>query len=225
MRINIKEVFKNYLPDSEIYIIAGGASMDYIDPSFFDNKITIGVNESFRKYKNCNFYLRKDGRVYQGFDIFDHIKTVSPKSKLIVSDYYGGAIEWPKNEWPEETMDYYYFEHVASHGEMDFSVLEKDEDKLVMGIGICAIAIHFAAYMGAKNIILCGNDTGFIDNKDYFAEYGTYECPTSHTGTLSWTKDQTETVAQHFRNKGLNIVSINPFVNFQLEGHYFTTNK
>jgi hypothetical protein len=222
MRRNVTE-FKDIHKGKDMWVICGGASMDYVQPSFFDGKITMAIGEAFRKYKNMTYYLRKDGRAYQGFDIFDDVIKNSPDSKIIFSDYHGCAYEWGKNEWTDEEapIDYWYFEHEPTHGELPANWNEI-EGKFAACISNAAIATHLCAYMGAKNIIIGGNDTVFFDGKDYFKEYGVYDCPTSHIHTLNWGYGQTLEVVKYFRAKGINIIGLNPFVDLRLEGHYTT---
>lgn len=223
MRINFKEMKDVYKDlNIDMWIIAPGPSMNYVKPEFFNNKITMGINETFTKFKNCVYYLRKDGRCWQGRDVIEHIKNVSPKSKLIVSDYQGCAYEWGHNDFDTD-LDYYYFEHPASHGEITEGILDNMEGQFCNGIGIVGIAIHLSVFMGFKNIIICGNDNVFFDDKDYFDNYcDTYECPTGHTATIRWAGGQAEEVARHFRSKGINIHGFNPWINFLLENHIYS---
>ena len=51
--------YKNIHKDETIYIVASGKSVDYLNSSFFLNKITIGINQSYKKYVP-NYLLRKD---------------------------------------------------------------------------------------------------------------------------------------------------------------------
>ena len=41
--------YKNIHKDKDIYVIGSGSSCDFIDNSFFDNKITIGINQVYKK--------------------------------------------------------------------------------------------------------------------------------------------------------------------------------
>ena len=41
---------RNIHKGQDIWIIGAGSSMDYVDPSFFENKITIGVNQMFQYF-------------------------------------------------------------------------------------------------------------------------------------------------------------------------------
>jgi len=227
-RINVKDSFKNIHEGKDIWIIGGGASLNYVNPSFFDNKITIGLNQAFTKFKYCTYYMKKDGAEWQGRNILEHIKEVSPESKLIMSDYVGCAKEWGHNDFSNIdwfNVDYYYFDHPCGHGEMDESVLPKviEEGIFPNGISLTAIATAMAVFMGAKNIIICGNDECFLDGKDYFDEYvDKFECNLDHKSCLLWTGGQTTACVNYFRNLGYNIVGLNPFVNLLFEGHIYT---
>jgi hypothetical protein len=53
------EKFKNKYLNKDIYIIGSGKSIDFIDKSFFDNKITIGINQVY-KYIEPTYLVRKE---------------------------------------------------------------------------------------------------------------------------------------------------------------------
>lgn len=55
-----------YNEGKDIYIIASGKSIDYIDNDFYDSKITIGVNRVSKKLK-CNYYVMKECLDYSKF--------------------------------------------------------------------------------------------------------------------------------------------------------------
>jgi hypothetical protein len=221
-RRNFKEL-KQAHPNSDFWIIAGGASLNYVDPSFFEGKLTMGLNESFIKYQKCTYYAKKDGSGWQGRDVLDHIRNKGSVSKLIVSDYRGCAKEWGHNEFNVD-FDYWFFEHPCGHGELDESVLPKSlaEGVFPNGIGMTGIAISLAAYLGARNIICCGNDAVLLDGKDYFDGYAdSYQCPMSHRDTLNWGNGQNVTIANYYRKIGINVHALNPFINLRLEGHTY----
>ncbi len=86
-------------------------------------------------------------------------------------------------------------------------------------------AIHMAAYMGAKNIILCGHDCGMLDGKNNLNGY--YENLSNRTiewysSYLKKIEDQTVQVKKKMKEiYGCNVYSLNPFVSLNLEGHKF----
>jgi hypothetical protein len=57
--------FKNLHKGEDIYVIASGKSVDFIDNSFFENKITIGINQVYKKIKT-KYLLRKEYNLIKG---------------------------------------------------------------------------------------------------------------------------------------------------------------
>jgi len=209
----------------DVWIIGSGSSMDYIDPSFFDNKITIGANEAYKKYEHCSYNFMIDNG---GIDIprtkipleeiIEYVETKSPSSKVVVSEYDCGVLLRAKNEH-DTTTDYWYFETLDTQcTPVDYSVL--GTDKLIVGASVITSALHFAAYLGAKNIILCGCDCGYIDNKCHLEEYGPVkeETPTWLEGINAQNIKTRDAILDKF---DINIHSLNPFINLGLEGHKY----
>ena len=48
----------------DIYVIGSGPSCNFIDASFFDNKISVGTNQTYRKFKS-NYIVRKEHKLLQ----------------------------------------------------------------------------------------------------------------------------------------------------------------
>ena len=91
-------------------------------------------------------------------------------------------------------------------------------------------AIHLAAYMGAKNIILVGHDCGTINGECNFKGYHNNETyKIAHAkgkdDYVLWLKkieDNTIRLKKLLIEKyGCNIYSLNPFINFNLEGNVY----
>lgn len=106
-----------------------------------------------------------------------------------------------------------------------------DDNKLVIGSSTIATGIHLGAYMGAKNIILIGHDCGTLDGEPNFNGYhtdSTYKIAHKNgkTDYIKWLKkieEQTITLKKLLKKKyGCNIYSLNPFINFGLEGHVYS---
>lgn len=217
---NIKEL-KNKHKGEDIYVIAAGASLDFIDASFFENKTTIGVNQVFKKIK-CNYLVRKEKSKLE--------ESVKTGSTVIISKWDSGDINKGKqllNIKDISIQNFYFFEHLDNgHTKIDFSIL--GSDKIIVSFSTITSAIHIAAYLGAKNIIIVSHDCGSLDDKFVFTDYYTSldETPWKHWEQYkNWLKIienqtiQTKKELQKFY--GCNIHSLNPFINFNLEGHKF----
>lgn len=197
----------------DIYVVASGASADFIDQSFFDNKIAIGVNEVWKRFYNLDYVVRKESRR------MDEAISASRQFgfKTIASAHNCGMLKYAKNEGAD-----YVFEHLDNALEIiDLSVI--GTDKIVVSYSTITSAIHVAAYMGAANIILVGHDCGTLDGKTNIAGYAE-----SIAGARFYreflTVIEPQTLALRAKLKevyGCNLYSLNPFVNFGLEGHEY----
>lgn len=197
----------------DIYVVASGASADFIDQSFFDNKIAIGVNEVWKRFYNLDYVVRKESRR------MDEAISASRQFgfKTIASAHNCGTLKYAKNEGAD-----YVFEHLDNALEIiDLSVI--GTDKIVVSYSTITSAIHVAAYMGAANIILVGHDCGTLDGKTNIAGYAE-----SIAGARFYreflTVIEPQTLALRAKLKevyGCNLYSLNPFVNFGLEGHEY----
>jgi hypothetical protein len=216
--------FKGIHKGLDIWVIAAGPSMNYVDSSFFENKITIGINRVSMKF-NCDYLVAKDGR---GFELIS--ETIQEKTKLILSKHESGNLHQDRNSIDG---DFWIFDHPSKPQEQpELSCLTPDSDKIVVSYSTITSGIHLAAYMGAKNIIICGHDCGTIDGQSTLKDY--YKTIRQHHGSdeayvrwLSQIENHTASVCHVItRNFGCNIHSLNPFINLNLEGHrYVASNK
>lgn len=217
---SIKEL-KDIHRDEDIYVVAAGASLDFIDESFFDGKIVIGINQVYKKLR-CDYLIRKE------------IKFIKPSlatgAKVIISEYdsgniYRGDEALNTNKIQHENL--YYFEHLENeHNKVDTSVI--GTDKLVVSYSTITSAIHLAAYMGAYNIYIVGHDCGSINGKLTFKGYydSINDTPWQNWEQYkAWLKViESQTIAVRNKLKEVyecNIVSINPFVSLNLENNLF----
>jgi len=221
--MNVKEL-KNIHTGADIWILAAGPSLNYVKNDFFDNKVTIGVNRVCNFF-TCDYVVAKDGRG------FGKIKeSLNGKdTKIVLSQHESGNLWQPKNSLD---IPHYTFEHPPKPAEApDLDCIRNKEDKIVVSYSTITSAIHLAAYMGAKNIIICGHDCGTIDNKSTIDEY--YSEIKPHQGSvqgyvnwLSEIENHTTAVSQVLMDTyGVNIHSLNPFINFNLEGHSYNPSK
>ena len=124
------------------------------------------------------------------------------------------------------------FEHDENqwHKNIDL-VLPSADHKLVVSYSTITTAIHLAAYMGAKNILIVGHDCGTLDGECNFEGYhtdATYKIawPSGKSGYKNWLpKIEGDTIRLKkllYAKYGCCVYSINPFINFGLEGHKYT---
>jgi hypothetical protein len=212
---------KNTHSGEDIYILASGKSVDFFDESFFDGKIVIGVNQAY-KFTWCDYLVRKEVKFIK--------QSLETESVVIVSEYDSGNLNSGEQKLNTNKIDHpnlYYFEHLDNqHARLDTSVF--GTDKIVVSFSTITSAIHIAAYMGAKNIILIGHDCGTIDGEMTFKGYydSIKDTPwVSWDQYKSWLKiieSQTiEVKKQVKKHYGANVVSVLPFVSLNLENHLY----
>lgn len=204
---NVYELAGKYR-GADIWIVAAGPTMDYVDPALFENKITIGVNQVFRRFKT-DYLVRKETEMFK-----EASQTGIP---LIASRYNCATFHLGLNPPPD-----YVFDHVDNGlKEVDLSVIDPGSGKIVVSYSTITSAIHIAAVMGAANIILCGHDCGTLDGR---TRMGGYNDPLG--GDAFYRKWLGEILPQTLAvREKLNAVfdcrvySLSPFIGLGHEGH------
>lgn len=204
---------KNTHQEEDIYVLGAGPSMNHVAPDFFDNKITIGVNRVC-KFFRCDYTIAKDPTG------LEEILNSKGNSKVILSKHrYGNKRE----SLNSVEISHYVFDHPCNnYGPNpffpDLSVITKDSDKIVVSNSTITSAIHLAAYMGAKNIILCGHDCCEINGKSWVDGYYDHLKPVHQTqegynNFLSQIKQHTADVKGKISEEfGCNIYTLSPFL-------------
>lgn len=214
---HIKEL-KDIHKGLDLYVIASGKSFDFISKDFFDGKITIGVNQVYKKI-SCNYLVRKESKF-----IDQSLKT---GSNVIVSKYNCGNLNFELNALNVKNEKLYYFDHRQNQEKIiDTSIF--GTDYIIVSYSTITSAIHIAAYMGAKNIILVGHDCGTINGEMTFNGYydSIQDTPWKNWNEYkNWLKvieSQTIIVKKELKRVyGTNVVSINPFVSLNLENNTY----
>lgn len=217
---------KNKHKGEDIWLLLAGSSMDYIDPSFFKGKTTIGQNHMFKLFP-CSYIVMKDCMEEPRFprSIKELDKLQIP---LIYSEYYKGHANLEKNTVQHSNA------YCFSHNPRTPNVWLKDEtlnlqkNDIIVSRSTVTTLMHIAAYMGAKNIILCGHDCGRLNGNLYTKGYiendwelASWSGINTFIGKL---EDESKLVKKYLKDKyNVNIYSINPFLNLNLEGNKFIT--
>lgn len=179
-------LLKNTHHGEDIYVLGSGPSMNYFKSSFFDNKIVIGVNRICR-YVKCDYTILKDAEGLKEID------DSGQHGKIVASEYLH-ANKHAKILNDKNKIDF-FFRHQcnntnskAPNHSPDLSVITKDSDKIVVSYSTITSAMHLAAYMGAKNIFLCGHDCCEIQGKAWIDGYYDNVKPVhkDQQGYVSW---------------------------------------
>ena len=213
----LKDIHKG----EDIWVIGAGSSMNFVDSSFFENKICISVNQMYEKFP-CEYVVGRDLQVTERWD--DTIKDLRnhPTIKFLYSTLHQGY--GTPNDVPLSD-NFYSFESGVNH---DIRGLECiGTDRMVAVRTTLNTCMNLAAHMGAKNIMICGKDEGKIDGKLYVDDYVKPHWRDSQnwSGIEHWlylTSKNTRMIRDRIKEVyGCNIHSLNPFINFKLEGHKY----
>jgi hypothetical protein len=205
---------KNIHEGYDIHVVASGASAGYIDDSYFENKIVIGVNQVYKRFINLDYVVRKENLWMDTARKFADMLGF----KLIVSRHDCGTLDYKLNSGGD-----YVFDHPDNSAKEINLDPVGSENQIVVGYSTITSAIHIAAYMGAANIILVGHDCGLLDGQINFPGYNE-----AHGGQDFYrqyiTQIEPQTIALRERLTEVyncNVYSLNPFINFGLEGHRY----
>lgn len=213
---NILE-FKNCHKNEDVYVLGSGATLNFIDPIFFKNKITICVNEVGQTYLPKTRYVLTKHHP----EAIRHAEQM-PKTKVIVS--FGDCGNQYAKTLPDlpNLYGFHHKQNMCENANVNRDWPEEDTGLYVSWSSITS-AMHFAAYVGAKNIILVGHDCGELNNETWVKNYG-YE--TNNQIDVNEAKqrnyafeNQSINVKQKLKQLyKCNIYSLNPFINYNLEG-------
>jgi hypothetical protein len=190
------------------WVFGSGPSLNFIDPAFFDGKPCFVTN-----YVGDKFGLKQ-------FYVFCHyhepsLEMAPPAEAMFVPrKEHGDGPEWCWGDLPNLVL----FDTKQGRPGVSFDPFGKDEpgDSLVVGSTGLHGAMHLAAYMGCKDIVLVGADCGSIDGEPELRGYGSGWWP------LKIYNDHLPFMKRWLQERyGCRVYSLNPFVNLNLEGHKF----
>lgn len=211
---------KRNRPEMDFIILGSGASMNYFTPTkdFFDNKVIIGINTISDHYP-CDYIIMQHHELLNKInpEYIELNRVFITRFQKGITDKLSGLIT-SKCE-----KDLIIFDHNNQTflNDLDFSA-QDDPDKLVIGGTTAIAAISLAVKLGAKNIFLCGIDGGSLDGETNLKGYYQAENPGNkeiqHNHSLKTNKLIMD-FRDYLKTRGVNMFSINPFVNMTFEGH------
>jgi hypothetical protein len=194
------------------FVIGSGKTLDYYEPAFFEDKLTIAVNFGWSfKLEWVNYMVTKyhdkarnwveSGRVgtmvvTRGLRGHRNLQPLTDE-RMIVVDHNENTVERWDGDWPDEGL-------VATHSSI-------------------TTAMHLAAFMGVRWIVTVGADCGTLDGLTNIDGYQPEKIPLQPARFPSFEK-QNRIVANILRERyGVGVMSMLPFVTANMEGHKFVS--
>ncbi len=194
------------------YVIGSGKTLEHYSPTFFEDKLTIGVNFGWSlKLERVDYMVTKYHDKAKAWVESERVgtmvvtrglrghKNVQPlhDDRMVVADHNENTVtEW-RGEWPENGL-------VASHSTI-------------------TTAMHLAALMGVASIVTVGADCGTLDNATNIEGYQPEKSSAQPARFPSFEK-QNRIAAKILRERyGVNVMSMLPFVTPNMEGHRFVS--
>ena len=203
--------FKDIHKGETIYVIGSGASLNYIDPRLLVGHPVVTTNHIGLELGLTEFYAVSHYHIDAHIiaQAHPHIPVVVPQVDQGGTQLAPTAPEYP-SVWAFPTNQQAYGNF---HPEVHWPT---EPDSLVVGPTSLHMTMHFAHYLGASVIMLMGADCGTVDGE---------ENRTGHDRGIGspwgvWA-NALPLVADRLRRMGTSVHSVNPWVNFGLEGHSY----
>lgn len=207
---------ENIHKKKDIYVLGSGATLNFIDPKFFNKKIVVCTNDVGEIYLPTTQYV-----VTKYHKDAVRFAEKMPNTKIVVSKgslggQYTAALPALKN--------LYVFNHKFNKDAATSVTQDWPEEPASLYVSWSSItsSMHFAAYLGAKNIILVAHDCGELDGKSWVDGYVYDNWDSKKVEEAKERNKQFEIQSIAVKNKlkqlyGCNIYSLNPFINYNLE--------
>lgn len=196
------------------FVIGSGRTLDYYGKSFFEGRLTIGINYGWaEKLDYVDYLVTKYHDMAKEWVASDRVGTVVTTrglrghrnlepltdGRIVTVDHNENTVEAWAGQWPEDGL-------VATHSSI-------------------TTGMHLAAVLGATSIVMVAADCGTLDeetNRDGYANERVKYSETVWKEKFRSFDRQNVLVAKILRERyGVNVVSLLPFVTPNMEGHTF----
>jgi hypothetical protein len=216
--------FKNIHKNKDVYVLGSGGSLNFIDPKFFYKKITVCVNEVGKTYLPTTKYV-----VTKYHPEAIKFAQQMPNTNVVVSR---GSLGGPHYPALPVLKNLYTFDHNTNKDASTSVVADwpLEDGSLYVSWSSITSAMHFAAFLGAKNIIMVAHDCGELDDKSWVNGYvyDTWDETKIEEAKERNKKFEIQSIAVKGKLKqlyGCNVYSLNPFINYNLEGVKFRSHN
>jgi hypothetical protein len=220
-------------PGSDIYVVGTGASLRVFPADFLDGRITIGLNMAWKMVD-----VRYGITLHPDLNIADFIPGETPRPEITWVVKPTKMVGMDPAHLAHAEEHYYEFRTGPRPGEpvpepgrpgtdpgsrVPEYVLRPTEDYLYLWSSISQPAVNLAANMGARNVILVGCDNAAL--------LGNHHSHGQHTRWLGAEPDERyrdyyDGLAEMrtlLRARGVNLVSMNPFLSLGPHEHDYRT--
>ena len=202
--------FRDSRKGETAWVLGSGASLNRVPRWFWADRLVVATNFVGLRLDIPEFYAVT--HYHCDAAIIAEQRPDVPVIAPIIDQ--GGIAALPVA--PTAPNIYYIATGHQAYSQFDCAELwPREPDTLVVGPTSLHMTMHFAQYLGARHIILAGADCGTLDDASNFDGYGVGDNPMD-----VWERSLRD-VANQFRSQGVSVMSLNPFVNFGIEGHKF----
>jgi hypothetical protein len=225
----ISELYNTH-KDSDIYIVGSGASLRVFPKDFLKNKITIGLNMAWRSLDVMySITIHPDLNIPQFIDDDISGKDIT----WIVGNRKTQKLLRDKPAQLKHALDNFYFfdYHGKPNTQPDYEPSDAARfmewietvsgDNLYLWSSISQAAVVLAANMGAKNVILVGCDNTAIGENHHAHHQHTRWKGVAPDYRYHQYYEGLSEVRSGLRTRGVNVVSMNPFLKLDSYEHDF----
>ena len=194
-----------------VWVLGSGPSLNFVDPSFFADKTVVSTNFSASSIGVVPHYMFSHYHSVSQ-EMMEHSGTVVTLGCDTVSQQAWQG-EKPNNLCLVELRNYQppgsNWNPLTSH--------KPGTGTLAYGSSSLHGAMHLAAHLGARHIMLAGADCGTLDGRHRVDTY-----PLDKVRLWELYNRHHKLMKDYLQQEyGVTTYSLNPFINLNLEGHKF----
>tara|TARA_B100000131_G_scaffold245765_1_gene238641 strand:+ start:105 stop:878 length:774 start_codon:yes stop_codon:yes gene_type:complete len=211
--------------DGIFFILASGFSLDHYPKNFlkeiFSSGVVVGVNDVALDipchYNVRKTFLNKEGTMPEKMPEYSF---ANKECMIVISEYDCGSKLRRLNTDIEG--DYFYFKHNQNQSLWGIEFPDPDSDEILVSWTTTSSAIHFAAKMGARIIVLIGHDLKSGNYRGYSTERTIFV-----RGPSYWKFRGQAIKTQNFVNSNYDttVVSLSPFMGIGYIDNYWPKYK
>jgi len=205
------EELRNRHEGDTVWVLGSGPSLNFLKPEFFHDKITVSTNFSARVLghdSDYSFTHYHDNAI----DLLSDSGTVV----TIEKDTMTGQA-WVGEKPAHLVLAPIQYDNPPGSAWNPLTFHKPEAGTIAYGSSSLHGSMHLAAIMGARFIMLVGADCGTLDGEHRVAGY--------LDGDKLWGlyNEHHKLMKDYLRDEyGVEVYSLNPFINLNLEGHEFS---